>query len=249
MRKSRGPFRLHVAIDVQVVRPVTSLRIRGMALAGSSSGGAGPPGEPPQQPGHGRRQRPGADAEYDEGPVSKSAKRRERRNRVTAEVEQMGREHPGWVPDPARPDRDEWRAMRDIARQHGYDVPDRPAGLQASYFVKANALSTVPRPRRATTSPKEPSAGGGLPGHGLLQPIAKARPRGSQPIPKARPRGPTAGAPQQPIGLTPAGSPQQLAGVAAMQLGGSTPVASLAGDSQRLADESDDDIEWPARWL
>ena len=95
-----------------------------MALAGS---GAGPPGGEPPRPPHGQK-RPGAEAEYPG--QSKAAKRRARRDRVEKEVAEMGPAHPGWVCDPRRPDRDEYRQMRDMARQEGYQVPSLPSGHQ-----------------------------------------------------------------------------------------------------------------------
>ena len=89
-----------------------------MALAGS--GAALPIGAPPKRPGE-EAENPGQ---------SKAAKRRARRDRVEKEVAAMGPSHPGWVCDPRRPDRDEYRQMRDMARQEAYQVPSLPSGHQ-----------------------------------------------------------------------------------------------------------------------
>ena len=97
--------------------------------------------------GPGGRKRPASDAEWPQ-PASKASKRRARAQRLENEMREFGSEHPGWVPDPTRPDRDEWRQMRDQARAEGYHVPNRPAGHQESHFAKALGLRTTPRPTR-----------------------------------------------------------------------------------------------------
>ena len=127
-----------------------------MASAGSS--GDGLPGKPPQPP-HGHKRQAG------DKPQTSAAKRRERRERVQQQVEAMGPDHPGWVPDPCRPDRDEYRLMRDMARQEGYQEPDREAGNQPSHFARRHSLQVVPRPKHfAAWRAKQMQLGGiGIP--------------------------------------------------------------------------------------
>jgi len=96
--------------------------------------------------GPGGRKRPAND---DAGqPASKASKRRARAERLESELRELGSAHPGWVPDPMRPDRDQWRRTRDLARAAGHHIPNRPAGRQESHFAKAFGLRTTPRPTR-----------------------------------------------------------------------------------------------------
>ena len=190
-----------------------------MALAGS--GAALPIGAPPKRPGE-EAENPGQ---------SKAAKRRARRDRVEKEVAEMGPDHPGWVFDPRRPDRDEYRQMRDMARQEGYQVPSLPSGHQQSHFAKSYSLHSVGRPKFGAA-------------------IAALRPKvttSSPPIPTSSPPIPTSSRPippwrVRPGGVSPAGS---VAG--SRPAGGAGPAGG--GQQQQGEDLDIDSIEWPEQWL
>ena len=196
-----------------------------MALAGS---GAGPPGGEPPRPPHGQK-RPGAEAEYPG--QSKAAKRRARRDRVEKEVAEMGPDHPGWVCDPRRPDRDEYRQMRDMARQEGYQVPSLPSGHQQSHFAKSYSLHSVGRPKFGAA-------------------IAALRPKvttSSPPIPTSSPPIPTSSRPIPPWRVRPGGVSPAGSAAGSRPAGGAGPAGG--GQQQQGEDLDIDSIEWPEQWL